>query len=244
MMPGVYHAPFGEAGYIESVIFRHLSEPTDVAAIIVEPIQGEGGYIVPPHGWIAELRQICDTHGIVLIADEVQSGAGRTGRMWAIEHEHVAPDILLAGKGIASGLPLAALIARDKFMTWGPGKHGSTFGGNPVACAAALATLDVLERSAVANAATMGVELTRQLETLRGENTAIHAVRGRGLMIGVDFATHDVAAAVEQAAFRRGLLVLTCGERSLRLAPPLTVNREQATTAVAILAAAIQDTTI
>ena len=144
LLPGVYHAPYGEAGYIEDVVFKHLTEPEDVAAIIVEPVQGEGGYVVPPAGWIAELRDICDTYGIVLIADEVQSGVGRTGRMWAIEHDGVAPDIIVAGKGLASGLPLAALIARADLMRWEPGKHGSTFGGNPVACAAALATLDLI----------------------------------------------------------------------------------------------------
>ncbi len=243
MMPGVYHAPYGDPGYIESVIFRHLSEPTDVAAIIVEPIQGEGGYVVPSQGWMAELRRICDTHGIVLIADEVQSGAGRTGRMWAIEHDNVAPDMLLAGKGLASGLPLAALLARDRFMTWGPGKHGSTFGGNPVACAAAIATLDVLEGSAIANAQSMGAHLQFQLQQLATVCPAITDIRGRGLMVGIDFETHEIAAAAEQAAFRRGLLVLTCGERSIRLAPPLIVSREQIAISVQILGAAICDAT-
>ncbi len=239
MMPGVFHAPYGEPGYIESVIFEHLSDPTDVAAIIVEPVQGEGGYVVPPDGWLAELRRICTEHGILFVADEVQSGMGRTAKMWAVEHDDISPDILLAGKGIASGLPLAALIAREQFMQWGPGKHGSTFGGNPVACAAAIATLDVLEHGALRNAANVGLHLMERLDVLAATHSMVKAVHGRGLMIGIDFENHEIAAQLEQECFRRGLLVLTCGKRSLRLAPPLTVTRREADLAVAILTSAI-----
>ncbi len=239
MAAGVYHVPYGEFGAIERTVFTHLSAPSDVAAIFVEPIQGEGGYIVPPPGWLAELRALCDEHGILLVADEVQSGIGRTGRMWAIEHDNVVPDLLLAGKGIASGLPLAALIARAELMHWEKGAHGSTFGGNPVACAAALATLDLVEGGLIDNARDVGAHLLDRLQTLAGDAPAIEAVRGRGLMIGIDFADHDIAHAVEQECFRRGLLVLTCGVRSLRLAPPLTVSTEQADLAISILGDAI-----
>ncbi len=238
-MAGAYHAPYGEPGYIENVIFKHLTPPDDVAAIIVEPIQGEGGYLVPPRGWLAELRAICDAHGIVLIADEIQSGVGRTGRMWAVEHDGVAPDVILAGKGLASGLPLAALIARDALMAWGPGKHGSTFGGNPVACAAALATLDLVDSELSDNAARVGTHLMARVRALRPRQPAIVDVRGRGLMIGVELRSHDEAVAVEQECFRRGLLVLTCGESSLRLAPPLICTETQADLAVEILEASL-----
>src|SRR5215207_1450608 len=243
--PGSYHAPFaydGEltgADYIEQVLFQRMTEPSDVAAIFVEPIQGEGGYLVPPPGWLASLRQLCDRHGIVLVFDEVQSGMGRTGLMWASEHDGVVPDVITAGKGLASGLPLAAIIAKDSFMQWAPGKHGSTFGGNPVACAAALSTLDLVEGGLAANAARVGGLLLRELGQLATLQPAITGVRGRGLMIGFDLPDHDTATAVEQACFERGLLVLTCGQRAIRLAPPLVVTPEQAITAVATLADAV-----
>jgi 4-aminobutyrate aminotransferase len=241
-MAGVYHAPYGESGYIERVIFNHLADPSDIAAIVVEPIQGEGGYIVPPAGWLRELRDLCSANGIVLVADEVQSGVGRTGRMWAVEHEGIEPDVILAGKGLASGLPLAAVIAREELMrSWGPGKHGSTFGGNPVACAAAIATLDLVEDSLAGNAAAVGGYLVRGLAEMSRRCPQIVDVRGRGLMIGIEFPSHDFAHAVEQAAFARGLLVLTCGEASLRLAPPLTVTERQADVALALLEAAVGD---
>ena len=233
LLPGVFHAPYGEPGYVEDVLFRHVVSPADVAAIFVEPIQGEGGYVVPPRGWIAELRALCDMHGILLVADEVQSGLGRTGRMWAIEHERVAPDIVVAGKGLASGLPLCAVIAREEVMRWTPGAHGSTFGGNPVACAAALATLDVVDDGLVTNAARTGAYLTARLQDL-----GLH-VRGRGLMLGIDLGDHDVAVHVEQEAFRRGLVVLTAGAGVVRLSPALTVTTEQVDTAVGILAATL-----
>jgi 4-aminobutyrate aminotransferase len=243
--PGSYHAPYAfdpafdveltGARYINDVLFHRMTEPDDVAAIFVEPIQGEGGYIVPPAGWLADLRELCDRHGILLVIDEVQSGVGRTGRMWACEHDGVVPDIITAGKGLASGLPLAAIIARNDIMQWAPGKHGSTFGGNPVSCAAAVATLDLVERELMANAATVGERLLTGLRALAARQPAITDVRGRGLMIGFDVVDHDHAEALERACFERGLLVLTCGRRGIRLAPPLVVSAAQADTALAIL---------
>ena len=236
--PGSYHAPFAFDGepngveYIEEVLFQRMTEPDDVAAIFVEPIQGEGGYVVPPAGWLAAVRDLCDRHGILLVMDEVQSGVGRTGKMWACEHDGVVPDIITAGKGLASGLPLAAIIARDEIMQWAPGKHGSTFGGNPVACAAAVATLDLVEGGLMDNATAVGDQLLTGLRSLAEQQPMISAVRGRGLMIGFDVTDHDTAEAVEQACFERGLLVLTCGKRGIRLAPPLVVNAEQARTAL------------
>jgi 4-aminobutyrate aminotransferase len=242
LMGGSFHAPYAGqaeldgAAYIEEVLFKRLTEPNDVAAIFVEPIQGEGGYIVPPRGWLAELRELCDRHRILLVLDEVQSGVGRTGKMWACEHDGVVPDVICAGKGLASGLPLAALIARADIMDWPPGRHGSTFGGNPVACAAAVATLDLVDGGLAANAATVGAHLLAGLRALQPKHPVITDVRGRGLMIGIDTPDHDTAEALQYACFERGLLVLTCGERAIRLAPPLVVTIEQADSALAILA--------
>jgi 4-aminobutyrate aminotransferase len=244
--PGSYHAPFAYDGdvtgaeYIETVLFQRMTEPSDVAAVFVEPIQGEGGYVVPPSGWLADLRALCDAHGILLVADEVQSGIGRTGKMWACEHDGIVPDMITAGKGLASGLPLAALIARGDVMRWTAGKHGSTFGGNPVACAAALATLDLVENGLADNATSVGEQLLDGLRALSDRQPLVSGARGRGLMIGFDVTDHDTAEAVEQACFERGLLVLTCGQRSLRIAPPLVVNAAQAETALAIVAEACE----
>ena len=249
--PGSYHAPYAYdavagvggaltgADYIEQVLFQRSTEPGDVAAIFVEPIQGEGGYVVPPAGWLAQLRDLCDRHGILLVIDEVQSGVGRTGKLWAAEHDGVEADIITVGKGIASGLPLAALIARADLMQWAPGKHGSTFGGNPVACAAAIATLDLVESELADNAATVGEHLMGALRDLAVTQPAIEQVRGRGLMIGIELPSGDIATAVERACFDRGLLVLTCGAKSIRMAPPLVVTREQADVAIAIFADAL-----
>lgn len=246
-MPGVYHAPYaGTAGltgaaYIESVLFHHVTEPADVAAIFVEPIQGEGGYIVPPDGWLAELRDLCDRYGILLVADEVQSGIGRTGTMWAIDPSGVEPDMMCVGKGLASGLPLSALVSRSRHSTWSAGKHGSTFGGNPVACAAAVATLDLVEGSLTANAATVGAHLSGRLRGLAETQPAITNIRGKGLMIGIEFIDTKTAHDVEQAAFAEGLLVLTCGERSVRMAPPLVISEAQADVAVELFGRACQN---
>jgi 4-aminobutyrate aminotransferase len=236
LLPSVYHAPYGADGYLEDVLFKHLVSPEEVAAVIVEPIQGEGGYVVPPAGWLARLQELCVRHGILFVADEIQSGIGRTGKLWAVEHEGIRPDVVLSGKGLASGMPLGALIARSDLMKWSAGAHGSTFGGNPVACAAAVATLDLVEGSLTTNAAAVGDLLMESLRGLQSRQPLLTEVRGRGLMIGIDFPDHDTAAAVEQACFRRGLLVLTCGERAVRFAPALTITAEQAETAVSILA--------
>ena len=228
--------------YIEQTLFHTIAPPRDVAAIIVEPIQGEGGYIVPEDGFLEGLRAICDKHGILLIADEIQSGAGRTGTMWAVDHWGVKPDILLAAKGIASGMPLGALIARAELLErWGPGAHGSTYGWNPVACAAALATLDLLEGGLVENAATRGEQALTALRPLidRFDGLVID-VRGKGLMLGVEFDTADHAEEVQWACFERGLLVLESGRTSVRLSPALTVSEAEMTTALRIFIEAIE----
>lgn len=247
--PGSYHAPFAYAAeltgadYIEQVLFHHMTEPGDVAAIFVEPIQGEGGYIVPPAGWLQALRDLCDRHGILLVMDEVQSGIGRTGTMWACQHDGVTPDIITAGKGLASGMPLSAIIARDTIMQWAPGKHGSTFGGNPVACAAALATMDLVDDELAANAAARGEQLMAGLRVLQERFPIIQEVRGRGLMIGFDLVDHDMAVAFEQACFERGVLSLTCGKRGVRLAPPLVITEAQCDRALEIIADACEAVT-
>jgi 4-aminobutyrate aminotransferase len=236
MLPGVLHAPYGvsPSEYIEPVLFKRLVPPKEVAAIFVEPVQGEGGYVVPPAGWLAELRELCSKHGILLVADEVQSGMGRTGKMWAVEHFDVEPDILLAGKGIASGMPLGATIARHDIMSWEKGAHGSTYAGNPVCCAAALATIAMLEDGLIENTAEIGAVLMEGLKDLSGRQPMIREVRGLGLMIGIDFETADVADSVEMACLRRGLLVLRAGDHAIRMAPPLVLNRAQAETGLRI----------
>ncbi|HEX7464594.1 MAG TPA: aminotransferase class III-fold pyridoxal phosphate-dependent enzyme, partial [Actinomycetota bacterium] len=241
LLPGVHHSFFGDFEYIEQVLFRHLVSPHEVAAIMVEPILGEGGYVPPPDGWLPYLRELCDRHGILLVADEVQSGAGRTGRMWAIEHFGVEPDVLLTGKGIASGMPLGALVAREDLMTWGAGSHGSTYGGNPLACAAALATIELLEDGLMENAATVGAELLEGLRGIQERHAMVREVRGIGLMIGVEFSDHDHMAAVQESAFRKGLLTLGCGEATIRMSPPLVLRRDQAETALEVLEDAIAE---
>jgi 4-aminobutyrate aminotransferase len=241
LLPGVQHVPYGLAGLeqLEGQVFKHLVSPEEVAAIIVEPVQGEGGYLPADPGFLDGLRSICDEHGILLVADEIQSGVGRTGRFWAIEHDGVVPDVVLAGKGLASGLPLGAIIARSELMSWPPGTHGSTFGGNPVSCAAALVTIDLVLSELQASAAAMGERFLAGLQALQARQPVLRAVRGRGLMIGLDFADHDTAAAVEQEAFRRGVHVLTCGERTVRLAPPLVIRADQVDTALEELEATL-----
>jgi 4-aminobutyrate aminotransferase len=246
LLPGVFHAPFGHVAdlrWFDEVLFDKLAPADEVAAIIVEPIQGEGGYVVPEDGFLEGLRDICDRHGIVLVADEIQSGAGRTGTMWAIEQWAVKPDILLSAKGIASGMPLGALIARaDLLETWGPGAHGSTYGGNPVACAAALATIELLEGGLVANASARGEQAFDGLRVLAARYPAlIRDVRGRGLMIGIEFDTPQHAEEVQWAAFQRGLLVLECGKSSVRMSPALTVNEDEMNTALGLFAEAVAD---
>jgi 4-aminobutyrate aminotransferase len=246
LLPGVFHAPFGrveDLRWFDEVLFDKLAPASEVAAIIVEPIQGEGGYIVPEDGFLAGLREICDRHGILLIADEIQSGAGRTGRMWAVEHWGVQPDIVLAAKGLASGMPIGALIARSSILeAWGPGAHGSTFGGNPVSCAAALATLELLNGGLIANAAARGEQALAGLGRLAAAHPGlITAVRGKGLMLGIELATPGQADAVEKAAFRRGLLILECGRSSVRMSPALTVSEAEMATALRIFGESVDE---
>jgi 4-aminobutyrate aminotransferase len=243
LLPGVYHVPFGSGGLdeLEGRLFQRLIAPQEVAAIFVEPIQGEGGIVVPDEDFLPRLRRICDVYGILLVADEVQSGLGRTGRMWAIEHAGVEPDILLTAKGLASGLPLGAMIARESLMTWPAGAHGSTFGGNPVSCAAALATLELLADGLVENAAARGEQLLSALRALAAAYpTVVRGVRGRGLLAGVQFDSGPTAVAVEQAAFTRGLLTLTAGDDVVRLTPPLVVSEPEIAIGVQLFGAAVK----
>ncbi len=237
LLPGVYHVPFGNQGLeeIESRVFKRLMPADEFAAVIVEPIQGEGGYVVPEDDFLPRLRELCDRHGILLIADEVQSGAGRTGKMWAIEHWGVEPDILLTAKGIGSGMPVGAMVARAEVMSWGPGAHGSTYGGNPVALAALLETIRLLEGGLIANAAVRGDQIQDGLRPLVDRFPGIvKDVRGKGLMIGIQFDSGDTAEAVQMQAFDRGLLVLEAGEDCVRMSPPLVVTEAEAATAIRI----------
>ena len=262
MMPGVYHAPYANpyrplnerdgdpAGcareclaYIEEQIFRHLVSPDEVAAIVVEPIQGEGGYIVPPREFMQGLAAIAGQHGILLVADEVQSAIGRTGKMFAVEHFGVQPDIIVVAKGIASGLPMGLTIAREEVMDWPVGAHSNTFGGNPVACAAALVTLQIVQGRLMAQAAEVGNCMLDKLRALGSTHPLVGDVRGLGLMLGLELVrdrhTKERASserdALVLAAFRRGLLVLAAGASTIRLSPPLVLTKEQAGTAVGIL---------
>ncbi len=228
---------------IENDLFARHLDPHDVAAIFVEPIQGEGGYIIPPDGFLRGLRALCDRHGILLVFDEIQSGVGRTGRMFACEFEDVEPDILLSAKGLGSGLPIGAMIAREAVENWESGSHGSTFGGNPVCCAAALVTLDLVEHGLMANAARMGEFLLAGVQGLQARCEPIGDVRGRGLMIGMEFVTDratrapdpDASHALVQAAFHQGLLILGCGKSVVRLAPPLVIDERDVEMGLEIL---------
>jgi 4-aminobutyrate aminotransferase len=242
--PNCYRCPFGQkpescavecVGFIENTLLKTVAPPEETAAIVVEPVQGEGGYIVPPRIFFDELARVASQHGILLIFDEVQSGMGRTGRMWAADHFDAVPDIIAVAKGIASGLPLGATVAHADLMTWPPGAHASTFGGNPVACAAALATIALLEEELISNAARMGAYLMDRMREWPHRFAQVGDVRGLGLMIGIELVrdreTREKAPElrdhVVQMAFERGLLVLGAGDNSLRLCPPLVVTREQ-----------------
>jgi 4-aminobutyrate aminotransferase len=237
----------GCARFIEEKLFKTILAPEEVAAIFLEPIQGEGGYVVAPDNFLREIRKICDRHGILLVADEVQSGAGRTGKWWAIEHSGVQPDIVCIAKGIASGMPLGICMTRAEIMDWVPGSHASTFGGNPIAIAAALATMDILEREGIANASAVGEKMLDRLHGWKHSHALVGDVRGRGLMIGVELVldkeTREPATAlrnrIETLCFEKGLLILGCGETSIRLCPPLIVNHEEATVALDILEEAL-----
>jgi 4-aminobutyrate aminotransferase len=241
LLPGVLHSFFGDFEYLEEVLFKRLVSPHEVAAIVVEPILGEGGYVLPPEGWFRYLRELCTRHGILLVADEVQSGMGRTGKMWAIQHFGAEPDILLMGKGIASGMPLGAMVARDDLMTWEIGAHGSTYGGNPLSCAAALATIDLIEDGLIENAERVGSFLLDGLRDMQARRPLIKEVRGLGLMIGIEFQDHDTMIAVEQGAFRRGLLVLGAGDDVVRMCPPLVFRTDQAETALEVFEEAVAE---
>ncbi len=264
-MPGVTHVPYpntyrpllagpdqGQAtlDYIENVLFPSNVPAHEVAAILVEPIQGEGGYLVPPDGFLKGLRALCDRHGILLIFDEVQSGVGRTGKMFAAEHWGVAPDIMTLAKGLGSGLPIGMVIARRAHMEkWKRGAHGNTFGGNPICCAAALATLDLVQGGFAANAAAVGAHFMAGLRALQQRFECIGDVRGKGLMIGAelvtDRASRKPASALSQRvltrAFHNGLLLLSCGVSTLRFIPPLMVSRPQVDEALALLEVALNE---
>ncbi|HXC96234.1 MAG TPA: acetyl ornithine aminotransferase family protein [Edaphobacter sp.] len=233
----------GCARYLEEKLFKTILPPEEVAAIILEPIQGEGGYVVAPTNFLEEIRRICDRHGILLIADEVQSGAGRTGKWWAIEHSGVQPDMVCIAKGIASGMPLGICMTKAAIMDWVPGSHASTFGGNPVCIAAGIATMDILEREGIKNAGVVGESMLNRLRPWVGKHAHVGDVRGRGLMIGIEIVKDKESRAsaglmrdkIVDLAFERGLLILGCGETSVRLCPPLIVNQYEADIALDIL---------
>lgn len=265
-LPGVHHIPYGYcyrcpyhltyrfceihcAEALEKVICETLMSPREIAAIFVEPIQGEGGYIVPPAEFHQKLKAFAEKNGILYVVDEVQSGMGRTGKFLAIEHFGVEPDVVVLAKGLASGLPLGAVVSKKKCMKWKAGTHGSTFGGNPLACEASLATLDLLEKRLMGNAARMGKRLLDGLLRLKKEHPMIGDVRGLGLMIGVEMvrnpetlepAVREVHEIVRRA-FEHGLLLLPCGENVIRFCPPLVVNRAEVDTAVEIFGRVLSD---
>jgi 4-aminobutyrate aminotransferase len=264
-MPGVTHVPYPNlyrpllAGadqgravleYIENVLFACNVPASEVAAILVEPIQGEGGYLVPPDRFLTGLRSLCDRHGILLIFDEVQSGIGRTGKMFAAEHWGVRPDIMTLAKGLGSGLPIGLVVAKKTIMEkWKRGAHGNTYGGNPICCAAALATLDLVQREYAANAAQVGAYFQGRLRELQKEFECIGDVRGKGLMLGAelitDRASRKPAAALCQRvltrAYHNGLILLSCGTSTVRFIPPLMVSREQVDEAVGLLKTALSE---
>ena len=253
MMGGVTHVPFpdpyhpileslpgeyyGETvvRYIEEQILAQVLPPSEVAGILVETIQGEGGYVIPAAGFYPALRNLCDKYGILLIVDEVQSGMGRTGKWWAIEQFCVEPDIVCVGKGIASGVPLGAILARKKLMTWTKGTHGNTYGGNPIACAAALATIDLIKDEYMANAMQIGKFALGRLKEIQSRHASIGQVRGMGLMIGVEFVQNqetrqpdaELRDRIIHIAFQNGMLVLGCGKSTIRIAPPLCINQAE-----------------
>jgi 4-aminobutyrate aminotransferase len=262
LVPDIHHVPYPRGCHgcatpdsdcacvrqIEETVLKRTAPPEEVAAVFVEPIQGEGGYYVPPAGFLPALRELCNKYGMLLVADEVQSGMGRTGKMYAVEHWGVQPDIICLAKGIASGMPLGAIIARDEVMDWPSGSHASTFGGNPVSCRAALATLDLLEGGYMANATQRGEQLKQGLMRLQ-RHAHVGDVRGLGLMVAVDLVerrdpyTHAPALRDQlvQSAFRRGLLLLGCGESAIRFCPPLCVTAEQVDKALEILGAILAE---
>ena len=244
LLPGVTHIPYGthtSLDYLEEKLFTTMLPPEELAAIIVEPIQGEGGYIVPETGFLSRIRDICDRYGILMIVDEVQSGMGRTGKLFAVEHWDVMPDIITLAKGIASGLPLGAILARSEIMTWTPGSHATTFGGNPVACAAAKVTLQLLEAELMENARNMGAELQAGLTQLADKFPQISTPRGKGLMVAVDLLDEEgnfdpnLRNKILHQAFYSGLILIGCGQAAIRFCPPLVIDRQQIQIALQIL---------
>jgi 4-aminobutyrate aminotransferase len=242
--PNCYRCPFGQtpencavecAKFIEDQLMKTIAPAEEVAAFVIEPVQGEGGYVPAPQRFFDELARICEKYGILLICDEVQSGMGRTGKMWATEHFNAVPDIMAVAKGIASGLPLGATVARADLMQWTPGAHASTFGGNPVACAAALVTIELLEQELIDNAARMGAHLMARMREWPARFSIVGDVRGLGLMIGVELVRDqqsktkapELRDRVVNLAFERGLLILGAGDNTLRLSPPLVISRDQ-----------------
>jgi 4-aminobutyrate aminotransferase len=266
MMPGVIHVPYGYCyrcaysltypecnmycvSYIEDHVFKRILDPEEVAAIVVEPIQGEGGYVVPPEGYHKALKALAEKYGMLFIADEVQAGMGRTGKMFAMEHYDVVADIITLAKGIASGMVIGPILARESIMTWKPGSHGNTFGGNPVSCVAALETIRLIEEELMNRAAVEGEYFMSQLKKLQEEHRIIGDIRGKGLMIGMelvlDQATKEMAVKetdeVVQKCFQKGLLTLPCGPNVIRFSPPLVINREQIDKGLSILDEAISE---
>ncbi len=265
VMPGVHHVPYPYAyrssaatpdacaveciRNIEDVLFRHKVAPEDVAAFVIEPVQGEGGYIVPPKRFFDELRRLADKYGILIIADEVQSGMGRTGKMFASEHFDFVPDIIALAKGIASGMPLGVMIARADVMDWKPGAHASTFGGNPVCVAAALATLNLLEEELIENAARIGAHMKARLDEFPKRYSIVGDVRGLGLMIGLEIVRDqeskervpDLRDRIVEMCFERGVLVLGAGANTIRICPPLVITKDQADFAVDTIEECLKD---
>ncbi|MBA3297410.1 MAG: acetyl ornithine aminotransferase family protein [Acidobacteria bacterium] len=263
-MPGVYHAPYPDTyrfdgsadacaeaslSFIRDQILVHLISPDEVAAVVVEPIQGEGGYIVPPKAFLEGLRELTRQHGIVLVCDEVQSGMGRTGKMFALEHFGLTADVVNIAKGIASGLPLGVTCARADIMAWPPGAHASTFGGNPVSCAAANVTIKLLQEQLIANAASVGAHLMDGLREMQKKHQIIGDIRGLGLMIGIELVKDRVTKeravdqrnALVQAMFKRGVLILGAGKNAVRLAPPLVLSKDQADSVLETLDASLAE---
>jgi len=233
LLPMVAHVPYGDLGAIEQ-LFRCKMDPSEVAAIFVEVVQGEGGYLVPDQKFLPRLRALCDKHGIMLVCDEIQSGMGRTGKWFAFEHFGIVPDIVLTAKGIASGMPIGAFVARGEISSWPPGSHATTFGGNPVCCAAALASIELIERGLMANATTLGERMRARLDEIAGKRKCVENVRGLGLMNAVDVvnsrsgkSSPELRNRVLTESFERGVLLLGCGKSSIRFCPPLCLNEAQ-----------------
>jgi 4-aminobutyrate aminotransferase len=266
LLSGVFHMPFPDTyrgtygvspsnasadclNYLENELFRRRVDPDEVAGIFIEPIQGEGGYILAPAEFLQGLQRICRKYGIMLVADEVQSGMGRTGKWWAVDHAGAKPDIICSAKGIASGMPLGVIIARASVMNWTPGAHASTFGGNPVCIAASMVTLDLLERKYIANAARMGEFIFSRTADWRERHPIVGDIRGKGLMIGIEIVRDqktkekapDLRNRIVQLAFQQGLLLLGSGDTTVRLCPPLVIDEEQADFALRTLDACITE---